>query len=262
MNNIEYSCVDNSIFVLTLPPTTPYPTLSPFTVSPTVTLTTTNRPIFRVNTIDDDNEEQMKSNDLWRIVGSIAVSVCVFLLILLIGVIYRVIVYYKVNNSIVAEIERNVGESNASSLSEWLTSTVGLAQYLDLFVSNGYDSLEFVTKIKDKSELIEIGIVIPGHRTQIMSEIETLQNLKQIIPVIVDVIDQKVENAVDPMGDHDNEGEDDVDNEQDMVDVDAEISSDDHHSIERMYDANHAIGTTGLVLNTVHVIGINKVGSR
>eukprot|EP01083_Nonionella_stella_P042006 113640_1 len=57
----------------------------------------------------------------------------------------------------------------------WLTTKVGLPQYYPFFMLNGYESLDFISKIKDENKLMRIGIVLQGHLTQIMAEIEVLQ---------------------------------------------------------------------------------------
>eukprot|EP01083_Nonionella_stella_P282052 959947_1 len=68
------------------------------------------------------------------------------------------------------------GESENTVIRTWLTETVGLKQYYSMFIENGYDSLEFISKITTAKQLADIGIVLKGHQTQIMTEIEQLNN--------------------------------------------------------------------------------------
>eukprot|EP01084_Bolivina_argentea_P179198 309666_1 len=64
---------------------------------------------------------------------------------------------------------------NMTDITQWLTFNVGLPKYHDAFISNGYESLEFIKEIKNKAELDEIGIKLKGHQTKIMSEINKLK---------------------------------------------------------------------------------------
>ena len=57
----------------------------------------------------------------------------------------------------------------------WLTESVMLPQYFDNFVENGYESLNLISYISDKSELKDIAIHLIGHRTKIMTEINKLK---------------------------------------------------------------------------------------
>eukprot|EP01083_Nonionella_stella_P076516 208530_1 len=56
-------------------------------------------------------------------------------------------------------------ESEKDVIKRWLMDIVKLAQYYSLFVGNGYDTLRCVAAMKDKSELQEIRITLPGHQT-------------------------------------------------------------------------------------------------
>ena len=55
----------------------------------------------------------------------------------------------------------------------WLHE-MGLEMYYKLFVVNGYDSMKAIKAIESKQELIDIGVVIPGHRTAMMAGIRKL----------------------------------------------------------------------------------------
>eukprot|EP01083_Nonionella_stella_P267681 904363_1 len=65
-------------------------------------------------------------------------------------------------------------ESEKDVIKRWLMDIVKLAQYYSLFVGNGYDTLRCVAAMKDKSELQEIRITLPGHQTRIIREIKRL----------------------------------------------------------------------------------------
>eukprot|EP00484_Ammonia_sp_Unknown_P027072 CAMPEP_0197047126 /NCGR_PEP_ID=MMETSP1384-20130603/22678_1 /TAXON_ID=29189 /ORGANISM="Ammonia sp." /LENGTH=181 /DNA_ID=CAMNT_0042478999 /DNA_START=131 /DNA_END=676 /DNA_ORIENTATION=+ len=55
-------------------------------------------------------------------------------------------------------------------IQQWLVG-LGYDQYFDAFVTNGYDSMEFVRAIESEEELQEIGIVDQGHVAQILAAI-------------------------------------------------------------------------------------------
>eukprot|EP01083_Nonionella_stella_P126902 384366_1 len=57
----------------------------------------------------------------------------------------------------------------------WLQS-IGLEQYLTLFIQNGYDSLDFIKEISDVNQLSEIGVHLKGHQTKLMTQIQRLNN--------------------------------------------------------------------------------------
>eukprot|EP01083_Nonionella_stella_P103702 296410_1 len=65
-------------------------------------------------------------------------------------------------------------EKQREQLEQWLTNSVKLAKYYELFVQNGYDSLAIIKEIADVDELAEIGIELKGHKIKIMKEIERL----------------------------------------------------------------------------------------
>eukprot|EP01084_Bolivina_argentea_P203203 347089_1 len=64
--------------------------------------------------------------------------------------------------------------THVNMVKEWLTC-FGLDRYYECFVSNGYESLEFIKGIESKQELFEIGIKLKGHQTQIMVQINKLK---------------------------------------------------------------------------------------
>eukprot|EP01083_Nonionella_stella_P305451 1065592_1 len=127
-----------------------------------------------------DENEQMGQNDemtlfSWGIIGFS------FVVLIVIGVLFR---YCRQRKSSQIATENMVmdqeGENNNELIRVWLSSTVGLPQYLSLFIDNGYTSLEFISKISNKNELCEIGITIKGHQTQMMAEINQLRGVDGI----------------------------------------------------------------------------------
>ena len=59
-------------------------------------------------------------------------------------------------------------------IKQWLDG-IHLSQYLDHFTQNGYESLEFIREIDNKSQLEEIGILLTGHKTKLMVAIRKLK---------------------------------------------------------------------------------------
>ena len=57
----------------------------------------------------------------------------------------------------------------------WLEHTVGLPQYYELLIGNGYESLGFVKEIDSRDQLKEIGIILTEHQTKLLSDIEPLK---------------------------------------------------------------------------------------
>ena len=61
---------------------------------------------------------------------------------------------------------------------QWLTLTCGKVlceKYYDAFVTNGYQSLDFIKEIEGKSDLADIGITLKGHQVKIFSQIKKLK---------------------------------------------------------------------------------------
>eukprot|EP01084_Bolivina_argentea_P058568 106950_1 len=65
-----------------------------------------------------------------------------------------------------------------NNLKNWLI-TIGLPQYLEYFVSNGYESMEFVKEIVTEEQLYDIGIVKKDHQVKILAEIKRLDMVIQ-----------------------------------------------------------------------------------
>ena len=58
----------------------------------------------------------------------------------------------------------------------WLSDIVGFPQYVDNFISNGYDTMAVVEEINENNQLMEIGIRDTQHRVRILQEISQLSS--------------------------------------------------------------------------------------
>merc|ERR1712154_113278 len=70
-------------------------------------------------------------------------------------------------------------DEKKSLVMEWLLTTIGYPKYYPLFVENGFDSMEFIKGIEDRSILQQIGIKKIGHQTFILQQIQILNNRKK-----------------------------------------------------------------------------------
>eukprot|EP01084_Bolivina_argentea_P145619 255192_1 len=59
-------------------------------------------------------------------------------------------------------------------LSDWLTDVVGLPQYIDTFIENGFEDLESLENVT-MDDLIEIKITKLGHRKKLLAKIQSIQ---------------------------------------------------------------------------------------
>ena len=57
---------------------------------------------------------------------------------------------------------RNI-QHDIDEIESWLSNIVGLPQYLDNFINNGYDQMSMILSINNENELIDIDIVITEH---------------------------------------------------------------------------------------------------
>ena len=69
----------------------------------------------------------------------------------------------------------------------WLES-ISFPEYFNNFVSNGYESFEFIKEIRNESELLEIGITNKSECNEILGEIEKLRMIA--INQTKDVVDE------------------------------------------------------------------------
>merc|ERR1719461_1519597 len=56
---------------------------------------------------------------------------------------------------------------DVNAVRAWLAN-IGLSKYTDVFLSKGFDSVEFIRELKDKSELEEIGITDAKHQSVLL----------------------------------------------------------------------------------------------
>eukprot|EP01084_Bolivina_argentea_P201001 343620_1 len=68
-------------------------------------------------------------------------------------------------------------EGQRAELKEWMVEKVKLPQYYDVFVANGYETLDIVQDIADVNELKEIGITLKGHTLKLIKEVKRLKAL-------------------------------------------------------------------------------------
>eukprot|EP01083_Nonionella_stella_P026688 73534_1 len=57
---------------------------------------------------------------------------------------------------------------------DWLRTIVQLPQYESNFVTNGYTTLHIIKGIENQEDLIDIGILLKGHRVKLMAEIRKI----------------------------------------------------------------------------------------
>eukprot|EP01083_Nonionella_stella_P118452 353621_1 len=63
---------------------------------------------------------------------------------------------------------------NALLVKEWLND-IGMGQYYDCMISNGYDTMDIIKEIKTKNDLEEIGIDLKSHQALILSQASKLR---------------------------------------------------------------------------------------
>eukprot|EP01083_Nonionella_stella_P020322 56344_1 len=77
-------------------------------------------------------------------------------------------------DDVLSNKQRNEEHAQRKLLKMWLANDVKLAQYYNVLVDNGYDSLSIVKEIKEEDELSEIGIVLKGDLLKLMKAIKRL----------------------------------------------------------------------------------------
>ncbi|KAL4224939.1 Ankyrin repeat and sterile alpha motif domain-containing protein 1B [Mactra antiquata] len=78
--------------------------------------------------------------------------------------------------------KRERGSGQMISVGEWLES-VGLTQYENAFVANGYDNIDFLDhKILEEGDLEQIGVLSHDHRQKILQATRSLPQLQPIDP--------------------------------------------------------------------------------
>jgi len=66
-------------------------------------------------------------------------------------------------------------EAQSEELRQWLSDTCNLPDYYDLFMRNGFHSLELIREISSYSDLEYIGVTIKAHQMKLMNNIRSLK---------------------------------------------------------------------------------------
>eukprot|EP01083_Nonionella_stella_P118781 354699_1 len=67
-------------------------------------------------------------------------------------------------------------ERERERMISWLRNTVGLEQYIPLFLDCGYDSMRMVQEIEGRQDLIDMGIIKVAHQILLLKAIGKIQN--------------------------------------------------------------------------------------
>eukprot|EP00484_Ammonia_sp_Unknown_P019178 CAMPEP_0197034174 /NCGR_PEP_ID=MMETSP1384-20130603/12359_1 /TAXON_ID=29189 /ORGANISM="Ammonia sp." /LENGTH=133 /DNA_ID=CAMNT_0042464065 /DNA_START=1 /DNA_END=399 /DNA_ORIENTATION=+ len=63
----------------------------------------------------------------------------------------------------------------ANAVKAWMENEVKLPQYVQTFISNGYETMEIVKEIQTTDDLKDIGIELKGHQKIILSKVHALK---------------------------------------------------------------------------------------
>lgn len=74
----------------------------------------------------------------------------------------------------IKNLKQREKEEQTKELKNWLIDTVGLPQYIDTFINNGFEDLSFFNHDLKEQDLKDVGIKLKGHRMKIISEIRKL----------------------------------------------------------------------------------------
>jgi len=66
------------------------------------------------------------------------------------------------------------------AVEKWLRETVGLSQYYNNFVVNGYERMDYIQEIKEAEQLSEIGIMDKSQQERILSAIAESDNCQSV----------------------------------------------------------------------------------
>eukprot|EP01084_Bolivina_argentea_P122549 217157_1 len=89
--------------------------------------------------------------------------------------------YITKNPNKITKVVPDMKSDSNVSVKKWLSDVVGLEQYSDLLINNGFDSMNALMSLKSK-HLSKIGISLMGHRQQILMFVAEL------------IIDNKIRN--------------------------------------------------------------------
>eukprot|EP01084_Bolivina_argentea_P178416 308405_1 len=74
------------------------------------------------------------------------------------------------------ETDHHQNHKDMLEVQTWLHKEVELHQYLDVLITNGYESMQIIKDISNKAELEEIGIESKQHQMIIMRELKKWRN--------------------------------------------------------------------------------------
>eukprot|EP01083_Nonionella_stella_P133733 406615_1 len=144
---------------------------------------------------DDPNTLRKSSNDDTIYIVSAVVGVCLLCVLVMVFKLYRTKMAQRLREQVPKikmsdlSIAQGINKADLSPahivkadahddvcilIMQWLTDVVKLPVYYEHFIKNGYDRMEFIKNIEDKSDLRKIGIKKAGHQTRIMSQIKVL----------------------------------------------------------------------------------------
>eukprot|EP00483_Globobulimina_turgida_P004025 UN04033 len=83
------------------------------------------------------------------------------------------------NNISNININRNIKEREKNVVKEWLTTTVGLGQYFNNFIEDGYEDMLTITNSINEQDLIDMAIHKKGHRKRILIFIQKYKQKKE-----------------------------------------------------------------------------------
>eukprot|EP01083_Nonionella_stella_P034408 94180_1 len=140
-----------------------------------------------ISNVYKDRQSGSVTNMMWPygviFIGIALIAACCGALLLLYCCRYR---RSKRRKREVQKEEHGQGSAGSNDwIQLWLEEAVGLPQYVDSFVKNGYSNVESVGNITDKEQLVEMGIDKKGHRMLLMCEIDKLRTNKQGMPDVV-----------------------------------------------------------------------------
>eukprot|EP01083_Nonionella_stella_P030589 83843_1 len=166
---------------VTSEPTTAMPTVLP-SKRPTP-LVTTKRPIATVaDTTEDSNDNDEREDEVQGEAEPSDVRIAVYILCGLIICCVCLCGLFVYKHCLGVMIRKKTGDRGMGRpqaefdcernlVMQWLRHTVKLPQYIDKFVTNGYDNMRAIQLINSKEELARCGIEMPGHQTLILAEI-------------------------------------------------------------------------------------------
>eukprot|EP01083_Nonionella_stella_P208124 755533_1 len=84
-------------------------------------------------------------------------------------------VQHEMMNTHVSQLIQQEMDFERDLVVSWITNAVKLPQYVDMFVSQGYDCMRAIQAIRTRDELTSLGVKLPGHQILILAEIDKIQ---------------------------------------------------------------------------------------